>query len=164
MPGTRIGELAARTGVSTPTIRYYERVGLLPSAPRSASGYRRYAERTVQELQFVRQAQALGFSLDEVVEILVLTRAGRKPCTRVLSLTRNHLSAVDARIRRLQEFRAFLAAELKRWEAQETLTTREGLCGFIAEAVVPGTLESEGSPATLRPATRGRPARTSSRS
>ncbi len=63
-----IGDVAAQTGVPTPTIRYYERLGLLSPAARSRAGYRRYSETAIEELRFVRKAQALGFSLEEVGE------------------------------------------------------------------------------------------------
>ncbi|HKS61984.1 MAG TPA: MerR family transcriptional regulator, partial [Xanthobacteraceae bacterium] len=96
-----IGDLAERAGVPTATIRYYESIGLLKRAPRASSGYRRYSEQTVEELRFIKKAQALGFSLDEVAEILQLSRAGKKPCAQVLSLGHEHLAAVDERIRQL---------------------------------------------------------------
>src|SRR6058998_3605207 len=81
MAGLLIGEVAKRAGVSAPTVRYYEEVGLLTRAPRSSAGYRRYADGTIEELRFIRKAQALGFSLEEIGEILKLSRAGRTPCS-----------------------------------------------------------------------------------
>lgn len=99
-----IGEVSRRSSVSTPTIRYYEAIGLLPRPNRSASGYRRYSDATVDELRFIRKAQALGFSLDEIRDILRLSRAGATPCDRVLSLARQHLVATKQRIRQLEEF------------------------------------------------------------
>ena len=113
--GLLIGELATRVGVAPPTIRYYESIGLLRPPARTTAGYRRYPERTVEDLVFIRKAQALGFSLDEVAEIVTLTRTGKTPCARVVSLTEKHLSALDERIARMQQFRDSLAAELKRW-------------------------------------------------
>jgi MerR family copper efflux transcriptional regulator len=100
-----IGDVAERAGVPAPTIRYYESIGLLKPAPRASSGYRRYSEHTIEELRFIKKAQALGFSLDEVAEILQLSRAGKKPCAQVLSLGHEHLAAVNERIRQLQAFR-----------------------------------------------------------
>lgn len=154
MNGLLIGEVAEQTGISPPTIRYYESIGLLKAAPRSSSGYRRYSERTVNELRFIRKAQALGFALDEVTEILKLSRSGEKPCAHVLSLTQRHLSAIDQRIRRLVEFRAYLATELARWEQQKTATTCDGLCQLIADAVPTGAPEPLDSPAAARKRTR----------
>jgi MerR family copper efflux transcriptional regulator len=92
--GLLVGQAAKRAGVSAPTIRYHEEIGLLPPASRSATGYRRYPERALAELRFIRKAQELGFSLDEIREILKLSRTGKRPCARVLSLAHQHLDAV----------------------------------------------------------------------
>jgi DNA-binding transcriptional MerR regulator len=137
MAGGLIGDVAKRAGVSPPTIRYYEEIGLLPAPARSSAGYRRYPQTTVDELLFIRKAQALGFSLDEVAEILKLSRSGKPPCSHVLSLAHQHLAAVDERIRQLQRFRQQLAAELAKWDGKNTPTCR-GLCQIIASAE-PGT-------------------------
>ncbi len=128
-----IGDVAGQTGVPPATIRYYESIGLLSPAARSAAGYRRYTETAVEELRFVRKAQALGFSLDEVGEILKLTRAGETPCSHVLSLAHQHLAAVDERIRQLKRFRAQLAAELSKWDGEPPPTCR-GRCQIIETA------------------------------
>ena len=66
----RIGEVAARTGVSIDTLRYYEKRQLLPRAPRTAGGFRLFSPEAVERIRFIKQAQALGFSLDEVSELL----------------------------------------------------------------------------------------------
>ena len=129
-----IGEAAKRAGVSAPTIRYYEEIGLISSPARTEGGYRRYTDATVEVLQFIRKAQALGFSLDEIAEILQLSRSGKGPCSHVLSLAHQHLAAVDERIRRLQQFRKQLAAGVAKWDKQKTATTCSGLCRWIADA------------------------------
>lgn len=134
MPGLLIGDVARRAGVSAATIRYYESVGLLTSPSRSNAGYRHYGDVAVDELRFIKKAQGLGFSLDEVGEILKLTRSGQTPCSHVLSLGHQHLVAVQERIRRLQRFHELLRAELARWEQQETGVTCGGLCQFITDA------------------------------
>lgn len=134
MAGLLISEAAKRAGVSAPTIRYYEEIGLLSSPSRTTAGYRRYAQSTVEELRFIRKAQAIGFSLDEIGEILQLSRSGRRPCSRVLTLAHEHLAAVDERIRRLQRFRKGLAADLRKWDQEQTATTSAGLCQWIADA------------------------------
>lgn len=141
MAGLLIGDVAERAGVSAPAIRYYEEIGLLPNPPRSAAGYRRYPESTVDELRFIRKAQALGFSLDEVGEILELSRSGQGPCSRVRVLAHQHLAAMEERIRQLERFRQHLAAEVAKWDSQGTGVTCGGLCQFIADASpgAPGT-------------------------
>jgi DNA-binding transcriptional MerR regulator len=133
MSGLLIGEVAQRAGVSAPTVRYYEEIGLLPPARRSTSGYRRYSEDTVEELRFIRKAQALGFSLDEIAEILRLSRSGKTPCSHVLSLAHQHLAAVEERIRQLQQFKDHLSGELAKWNGKTTPTCH-GLCEIITAA------------------------------
>ena len=133
MAGLLIGEVATRTGVNPSTIRYYESTGLLEPPARSNSGYRRYAERVVEELHFIRKAQALGFSLEEIAKILQLTRSGRAPCADVLSMARAHLAAVEERIRQLAQFRDHLASEIQKWDGR-TQPTCEGLCQIILES------------------------------
>jgi len=125
MPGLLIGDVAERVGVAAPTIRYYESIGLLKAPARSATGYRRYSERTVEELRFIKKAQALAFSLDEIGEILKLTRSGNTPCSRVVSLGHQHLAAVDERIRQLQAFRDQLASELAKWGGKQSAGSGE---------------------------------------
>jgi DNA-binding transcriptional MerR regulator len=129
-----IGDVAERAGVPTPTIRYYESIGVLKPPARSSAGYRRYSEQTIEERRFIKKAQALGFSLDEVGEILTLSRSGKLPCSQVLSLGHKHLAAVEERLRQLQTFRDQLTSELAKWEQQKTAVTCNGLCQFIADA------------------------------
>jgi DNA-binding transcriptional MerR regulator len=133
MAGLLIGDVAERAGLSAATVRYYEQIELLPAPSRSLAGYRRYPEQTVEELQFIRKAQALGFSLDEIREILKLSRSGKAPCSHVLSLAHQHLAAVEERIRQLQQFHEQLAAEVAKWDTKNTGTCR-GLCQIIVAA------------------------------
>lgn len=133
-----IGDVAERTGISAPTIRYYESIGLLKAPARSTTGYRHYTETAVQELQFIRKAQGLGFSLDEIGEILKLTRAGKAPCSHVLDLARHHLAAVEERIRQLTRFRNQLASEIGKWDGEREPTC-EGLCQIIGAGRTEGT-------------------------
>jgi len=135
MPSLLIGDLAERTSVAAPTIRYYESIGLLKRPSRSNGGYRRYSESAVDELRFIRKAQSLGFTLTDVAEILQLMRSGRAPCERVLTLAQQHLASIDARIRQLNAFREHLAAELAKWNGR-TDTMRGGECQIIATASI----------------------------
>jgi MerR family copper efflux transcriptional regulator len=133
MTGLLIGAVAKQSGVSVPTIRYYETMGLLSAAPRSITGYRRYGREVLDELRFIKKAQGLGFSLDEIKEVLTLTRSGTHPCMHVLDLARRHLRALDERIAQLTRFRGRLANEISKWDGIEQPTC-QGLCRIITEA------------------------------
>jgi MerR family transcriptional regulator, copper efflux regulator len=137
MAGLLIGAVAKETGLSVPTIRYYESLGLLSPAPRSSAGYRHYGNGAVEELRFIKKAQALGFSLEEIKEILTLSRSGTAACAHVLDLARHHLCAVDERIAQLSRFRNQLAGEIAKWESVEQPTCK-GLCRIITDADDPG--------------------------
>jgi MerR family copper efflux transcriptional regulator len=142
-----IGDVAKRTGLTPATIRYYESIGLLSAPSRSSAGYRRYGETTLQELDFIKKAQGLGFSLDEVQEILRLSRHGQAPCSHVLDFAKRRLAAVEERITQLSRFRAELAADIAQWEQQEQ-TYCDGVCQMIAgssERSAPGALQTSPS-------------------
>ena len=132
MAELQIGEVARLADVTTATVRYYERAGLLSKPPRSAGGYRLYSPRAVEELVFIRRAQSIGFSLDEIREFLRLSRNGTAPCSRVLALAEDHLRAVEDRIRELQSFRKELASAVQRWRGGQCGFTPGGLCDLIA--------------------------------
>lgn len=136
MPPLHIGDVAELAGVTAPTVRYYESIGLLRKPPRSASGYRSYSREAIKDLEFIRKARALGFSLGEIGEIVQLTRSGKKPCSRVVDLARQRLADVDEQMRKLASFRNQLAAELVRWE-EPSSPTCDGLCQMIESSAPP---------------------------
>ena len=107
-----IGELADAVGVTSQTIRFYERKGLLPDAERGANGYRIYDESTIARLRFINVAQAAGLTLSEIRGIIDLRDAGTVPCTHVVALIDSKLADVRARIRRLSALQAELEALL----------------------------------------------------
>lgn len=137
MPAMNIGEVAERAGVTAPTVRYYESIGLLKKPARSGGGYRRYSETTVAELEFIKKARALGFSLEEIGEIVQLTRIGKRPCARVIDLAKARLVDVDEQMRRLSAFRNQLAAEISRWETPAAAGC-DGMCQMIESAAPSG--------------------------
>jgi len=101
-----IGELAARAGTTPEAIRYYERVGVLPAAARAGGGrYRRYGPSDVERLGFVRRARELGFSLEEVRDLLGLADQPDRPCAEVDHLARAHLAQVNEKLARLTALR-----------------------------------------------------------
>lgn len=105
----RIGELAALTGVSTKTIRYYEDIGVLPQPARSANDYRDYAQDAVDRLRFIRDAQATGLTLTEIGWILDVRGRGESSCAHVIELLEAHLQDLDRHIDALQRTRGDLA-------------------------------------------------------
>ena len=107
MDSIGIGTLAKRAGVSIDTVRYYERGGLLAPQTRLASGYRRYSELAVARLRFIRRAQALGFSLKEVKELLALSKL--RDVARVRRTAQEKLADVEERIASLERIRKGLA-------------------------------------------------------
>jgi DNA-binding transcriptional MerR regulator len=104
----RIGELAAATGVSAKTIRYYEDIGILAPPLRTASDYRTYDESSVGRLAFIRAAQAVGLTLGEIRGIVALRDRGETPCAHVLELIAARAIEVDQRITELQQLRTDL--------------------------------------------------------
>ena len=97
--GIQIGELARQSGCNIETIRYYQRIGLLPAPPRSVGRYRLYDAPDVRRLAFVRRARGLGFTLDQVRALLALsTKDGRDACCEVHDLAAAHLGEVRTKI------------------------------------------------------------------
>ena len=109
--GLMIGELARLAGVTAETIRYYERERVIPRPKRAGSGkYRRYEQADADRLRFVKRARDLGFSLDDVRELLALAESNpSKPCGNVDEIARTHIAAVEEKISRLTLLRAELA-------------------------------------------------------
>jgi len=93
-----IGTLSERTGCNIETIRYYERVGLLPAPARSPGGYRLYGADHLKRLTFIRRARALGFSIDEVRKLLELADHRQRPCAEARVVAAAHLGDVRAKI------------------------------------------------------------------
>ena len=106
----RIGQLAAQTGYSVRTIRFYEQSGLLPAPSRTPAGYRSYDQDAVTRLRFVRSAQALGLSLAEIAEVLRIRDHQGPPCSYVAELLDTHIGALDRRIEELTALRDELRA------------------------------------------------------
>ena len=101
----RIGEIATRSGVSVDTVRFYERVGVLPSPEREPSGYRDYVPETVERIQLTRELQAIGFKLDEVVDALAAHDAGGATCETERWRLDVVLERVDAKLAELEALR-----------------------------------------------------------
>ena len=103
-----IGKLARDAGVGAGTLRYYERLGLLAPAGRTASGYRRYGAASAQRLRFIRRAQALGFTLEEIAELLKLSDNPHASAREVKNATQAKIADIEARITALQRMKGGL--------------------------------------------------------
>jgi Hg(II)-responsive transcriptional regulator len=103
-----IGRLAQSAEVNIDTVRFYERQGLLQPAPRSAGGYRLYGESDAQRLRFIRRAKALGFSLEDIAELLRLTEDGHDRAA-VKAIAQRRVADLESRIRELERMRSVLA-------------------------------------------------------
>jgi DNA-binding transcriptional MerR regulator len=105
MKAMTIGTLARQTGVKVPTIRYYESVGLLQSAPRSESNRRQYDDTALRRLRFIRHARELGFEVNAIRELLALASEPQRSCAKVDLLAREHLRSITSRMERLAVLR-----------------------------------------------------------
>ena len=151
----KVGELAARAGVGVQTLHYYERLGLLPPPNRSGANYRLYPPASLRQVQFIKKAQALGFTLEEIKEVLGLRERGRAPCRCVADVARKHLRELDARIAALREFRKSLAAVVPRWE-KETAGQRRcagEFCDLIEQLTVSEPVPAAGKRKSKSPLT-----------
>ena len=109
-----IGTLSKKTGTKVQTIRYYERRGLLPTAERTANGYRSYDQSAADRIRFIQRAQAAGLTLAEIAGVIQVRSDGTAPCHHVDGLLNDKLADVDARIEELQQLRGELTALLDR--------------------------------------------------
>ncbi|MDX1506641.1 MAG: helix-turn-helix domain-containing protein [Woeseiaceae bacterium] len=105
-----IGELAKQSGVNAETIRYYEKIGLLPAPMRTAARYRIYTDAHLDRLRFIRGARALGFGIDAIRELVSLSSDRRQSCAAVDAIAKRQLGEVRQRLQQLRS----LEAELKR--------------------------------------------------
>jgi len=105
----RIGEIAQQAGVSVETLRYYEKRRLLNAPPRTEGGFRLYSDDAVQQVKFIKQAQSLGLTLDDVQQLVTgRQRRTQASCRRVRDLLTRRIDDIDARIKALREFRRTL--------------------------------------------------------
>jgi MerR family mercuric resistance operon transcriptional regulator len=106
--GLRRGELAKRAGCNLETVRYYEKIGLLPAPPRDANGYRSYDETHARRLVFILRGRELGFGIEEIRGLLDLIDGGSQTCAEVKARTEQHLASVHAKIADLQQMERVL--------------------------------------------------------
>lgn len=121
-----IGKLAKQTDVKVPTIRFYEQIGLLPEPDRTESDRRLYDDPAVRRLSFIKHARQLGFSVEAIRALLVLSDNPDAPCSQANALAAEQLAEVEAKIRRLESLRV----ELRRM-ATANCNGRVGDCHVI---------------------------------
>ncbi len=109
MASLRIGELADQSGTSTPTIRYYESIGLLPPAGRLPSGQRIYAEVDAARLLFIRRCREFGFSIDQVRTLIDVANTPDRSCVEVRTIAEDHLRSIREKLRELRALEAAMA-------------------------------------------------------
>ncbi|MGH7318615.1 MAG: heavy metal-responsive transcriptional regulator [Candidatus Rokuibacteriota bacterium] len=141
MEGLRIGKLASLCGVSRDTVRFYERERLLPAPRRSASGYRLYEDGDAARLRFVKRAQAIGLTLDDIRELLSLRQARTTgECRRVADRLKARVAVVDEKIAQLRAFRRELVRNLEKCERADS-----GSCPVVLDLAVNGAKETKES-------------------
>jgi len=128
----QIGEVAARAGVSTDTVRYYERRRLLARAPRTGGGFRLFAPETVKRIHFIKQAQEIGLSLDEIKQLLS-TGGGAQECQTVRDLLRAKLTELDERMKKMRGFRRTLTHHLTTCERELKQHGDAAACPVVVE-------------------------------
>jgi len=130
----KIGEVARRAGVGIETLRFYERSGLLDRPARTEGGYRLYDTSALKTLEFIKRAQSLGFTLEEIKRIIAESRAGQRPCAEVRETVRRRLAELDEQMAQIRRYRNALATTLKQWD--EKGFADGDFCGLIESAEI----------------------------
>lgn len=133
-PSLKIGEVAKLSGIGIEALRFYERSGLLGRPERTQSGYRLYDRAVLERLDFIKRAQVLGFSLDEIKQIISEKEAGESPCEAVREIVRTRLHELDDHLRDIRRYRNELAATLAEWD--RTGSAEGHICGLIEQSNV----------------------------
>src|SRR5262245_35597056 len=127
----RIGELAAKIGVRPESIRYYERIGLLPKAQRSAGGYRVFTREHMERVELIKKMQALGFTLEQIRLMLELKFTHGHSCQNVRDRLREKLEAIDRQITDLRAFRNEVRTALEVCEDSLKVHSSEDFCPIL---------------------------------
>jgi len=134
MSDLTIGEIAKRAGVHVETLRYYERRGLVQEPPRTAANYRVYPADTVRRVRFIKRAQELGFSLEEIGELLSLRAAPKARCNDVRRRAESRLADIDQKMRDLRRMKKALSALVAQCSGRGPVTDCPILEAIDAEA------------------------------
>ena len=152
----RSGELARLAGVSTDTLRHYERKGVLARPRRSPSGYRLYTHAAVERVLLVRRALGVGFSLDELARVLSVRDRGAAPCREVRALAAAKLAEVEERLAQLIELREQLRSILKEWDVRLSRTSKGARAGLLESLAAGSVVTSVGKQGALKNGLKGK--------
>ena len=119
-PTLKVGDIATQAGVGVRTLHFYERLGLLPKPERSSANHRVYSSEALRRVLFIKKAQAVGFTLDEIKEIFRFGQRGAERCRHVAQLGEKRLHELDAELRMLRAFRKSLASLLPKWNKENS--------------------------------------------
>jgi DNA-binding transcriptional MerR regulator len=135
--GVKIGEVARKTGVAVGALRYYENLGLIASQ-RGDNGYRYYDPVTIQQVQFIKKAQALGFSLEDIREILTVYHHGDLPCELVRSRLDQKIQQLETQIQDMMHFKAELETYRDLWAGDRPHLQSGNICPLIESIDIKG--------------------------
>lgn len=135
--GITIGQLANAAGVNLETVRYYERIGLMPAPDRTGGGHRAYEDEHVRHLAFIRRARELGFSIEDIRALLALAASGHRSCADVKQIANTHLVNVRAKLADLAKLESILAATVAQCSGTTTPT-----CAVLDVLDTPLSLDS----------------------
>ncbi len=130
----KIGEVSKRSGIGVEALRFYEKSELIDPPGRTGGGYRQYDASVLDRLEFIKRAQALGFSLNEVAQIIAEKWAGHSPCDEVRDIVRARLRELDERMAQMRRYRREMADTLKEWDQAGEVDG--GICGLITFPVL----------------------------
>lgn len=139
MTDMKIGQLARKLDLNTQTIRYYERIGLLPEPERTGAGYRAYGEEDERRLRFVKNARSVGLPLGEVKEVLALHERGEAPCGYVMDAIARRAKEVERQIAGLTQFKKELDGLYERARERPARESKQGGYCHIIEGVTAKT-------------------------
>ena len=125
----KIGEVSKLTGVGVEAIRFYEKSGLLDRPVRTHSGYRVYGDDVLERIAFIRQAQVLGFSLDQIRQLIAYKKKGESPCLEAREIVRQRLAELNEQLAQLTKYRDELTDALADWDKQGRSDGH--VCGLI---------------------------------
>ena len=100
-----VSQLAKATEVGADTVRYYERIGIIGEAERTGAGYRKFDEQAADRIRFIKNAQEMGFSLDEIKELMQLANGGASDCSAISEFARSKVTELDERMRKMRRFK-----------------------------------------------------------